>query len=421
MKTYNISKNDGILKGRIRLPASKSISNRLLMIKTLCADKFELCNLSVAEDTVLLQRLLEMIARSKGKPQVIELNTENAGTVFRFLTAYLSTKEGSWMLTGSYRMKQRPVGILVEALKSLGASVDYLAKPGFPPLLIKGRQLTGGEVFIDPSVSSQFASALLLIAPCLPAGLTINLKGKPVSSPYMTMTIQLMQSFGAKITQGKSRVKVSHGKYSPSGINVESDWSAAAFWYEAAALSSDVDLFLEGLVENSLQGDSILPEIFENFGVHSEFTEEGVRLTRFQKKIDGFYYNFSDQPDLAQAVISTCAGLGIRGRFEGLNSLLIKETNRLRAMKLELEKLGIIVRSPDQMSGMPVLDLEPGRHTPVAGITFETYGDHRMAMALAPLALKIKSLRIRNPEVVIKSYPDFWNHLENSGFLITQA
>ena len=271
MKSILLSKPDKILKGSIPLPASKSISNRLLMIRALCGKDFTINNLSKAEDTLLLQHLLEIVLQGPGRKKVVELDTANAGTVMRFLTSFLSMIPGKWVLTGSERMKQRPIGVLADAMKHLGASIDFLAKPGYPPLLISGRELHGRELTIDAGVSSQFTTALLLVAPILPEGLILHLKGRPVSTPYAEMTTRLMQLFGAKVKQGKTRIHVKPGGYEPQEITVESDWSAAAFWYEAAVFAEEVDLELLGLRFESLQGDAILPVIYKNFGIKTEY------------------------------------------------------------------------------------------------------------------------------------------------------
>ncbi|MEI7662211.1 MAG: 3-phosphoshikimate 1-carboxyvinyltransferase [Bacteroidota bacterium] len=418
IKSIVICKPDKILKGVIGLPASKSISNRLLMMKALSKTGFEIKNLSDADDTLLLQKLIATVMAGSNKNRVVELDAAMAGTVMRFVTAWLSMKPGKWVLTGSDRMKQRPIGILVEALNHLGASIDYLAKPGYPPLLIRGADLTGHELVIDPGVSSQFTTAILLIAPFLPNGLIINFKGKTVSTPYMNMTIRMMQSFGAEIKEGKTRIHVRPGMYTPVDSVVEADWSAAAFWYEAAAFSDEVDIELLGLQKESLQGDAILPSLFENFGILTRFTDRGVHLTKTRKKIDGFYFDFSDHPDIAQPVIATCAGMGIRSRFEGLKSLQIKETDRLRAMKNEIGKLGVSVELSIQGENLSALEIKSSKSSFPGALTFETYGDHRMAMALAPLVLKTGSLKIINPDVVAKSYPQFWKDLQMVGFEI---
>jgi 3-phosphoshikimate 1-carboxyvinyltransferase len=305
MKSVVISKPDKILRGSITLPASKSISNRLLMIRAISGKDFTINNLSEADDTLLLQKLLYTILHGISRKKVIELDVANAGTVIRFLTPFLSMQPGKWVLTGSERMKQRPIGILVDAMNHLGASVDFLAKPNYPPLLISGRAINGKEVTIDCEVSSQFTTALLLLAPYLPEGLILHLKGKAVSSPYIEMTIHLMRLFGARVKQGKTRIHVNPGVYQPRNIHVESDWSAAAFWYEAAVFAEEVDLELIGLPLESIQGDAVLPAIYQNFGITTQVTNQGIRLTKIPKKIDGFYYDFTDFPEIAQAVIAT--------------------------------------------------------------------------------------------------------------------
>jgi 3-phosphoshikimate 1-carboxyvinyltransferase len=418
MKSVIISKPDRMLKGTIKLPSSKSISNRLLIIRALCGKDFAIHNLSEAEDTRLLQILLDNILNNKNTAKVVVLDTANAGTVMRFLTAFLSVTPGKWMLTGSDRMKQRPIGILADALTHLGASIDFLAKPGYPPLLISGHGLQSLELTIDPAVSSQFTTALLLISPYLPQGLSLYLKGKPVSMPYTEMTIRIMRQFGANVKQGKTRIRVRNSGYMPADFFVEADWSAAAFWYEAAVFADEVDIELHGLTFESLQGDAILPVIYQNFGINTEYTEKGIRLTRHPKKIDGFYFDFTNYPDIAQAVIATCAGIGIRGRFEGVQSLQIKETDRLRAMKQEIEKLGIHVGYAGAGGLITALEIEPTKPAYPDGLTFETHGDHRTAMSLAPFAFKTGELRILNPEVVVKSYPRFWDDLRSVGFEI---
>lgn len=417
MKLLTISKPDKTLTGRVSLPASKSISNRLLMIEALSGSPMPLRNLSEADDTVLLKRLLNEISRKRAGTKIPELDCGNAGTVLRFLTALLAMKDGKWMLTGSYRMKQRPVGVLVEALISLGASIDYLGKPGFPPLLIKGTGLHGGEVVIDPGVSSQFTSALLMIGPLLPGGLSIRFKGNMVSAPYVKMTISLMEQAGIKVASNNSMIGINPGTYQPAPFHVPSDWSSAAFWYEAAALADDVDLLLLGLEPGAMQGDALLADIFRNFGVQSETTAEGIRLTKTPHKPDGFFFDFTNHPDIAQAVITTCVGLSIKGRFEGVKSLQIKETDRLRAIKNEIEKLGFDSNISTRGDEVTTLEIWPVKPVRPLNPCFDTYGDHRMAMALAPLAIRFGSVKIRNPEVVVKSYPDFWRQMEMVGFV----
>lgn len=421
MKSIRIRKPDRILKGVLRLPASKSISNRLLIINSLTpgagnAGVEAIENLSEAADTVLLKRLLDSIRTRPASRKVFELDAENAGTVLRFLTAYLALQPGKWVLTGSDRMKQRPVGILSDALIDLGARIDYLARPGYPPLLINGGGLKGGRVFVDSGVSSQFTSALLMIGPVLPDGITLRLTGKMVSAPYAAMTIRLMQQAGAEVTEDKSTLRVLPGSYRAGITSVEADWSSAAFWYEAAAFADDVDLELTGLRSDSIQGDAILPQIFSQFGVRTDFTGTGIRLTKIPCRTDRFSFDFTNYPDVAQAVIATCAGLGVSGRFEGVGSLQIKETDRLRALQNEMGKLGMQV----SLGGEKDLtaEIHPVRPRFRDGLVFESYGDHRTAMIMAPFALMTDSVRLSNPDVVAKSYPGFWKDLSDLGFIV---
>lgn len=418
MKTLIITKTDKTLKGRILLPASKSISNRLLIIRALSGKDFPIEGLSESDDTILLQKILTGLQAGNGRKKIVEIDTQNAGTVMRFLTAYLSFQPGKWLLTGSDRMKQRPIGALVDALRNLGADVDYLSRIGYPPLLIKGNPLQGSETTIESGISSQFCSALLMIAPYLPHGLVIHLKGPAVSIPYIDMTLRMMEYFGVRYSKTRHQIRVKPGTYSERDFKVEADWSAAAFWYEAAAMADEVDLDLVGLNKESSQGDSILARIYQDFGVITEYRKEGIHLTRVRKKIDGYYFNFSNYPDIAPSVITTCAVLGLRGRFEGLQSLKIKETNRLLALRNEFEKLGVSISLESAQGVIPFLEFKASPIKSKTDITIETYGDHRMAMTFAPIALKTGSVRITNPDVVRKSYPRFWEHLGEVGFEI---
>jgi len=430
MKSIRIVKTGKTLKGVIRLPSSKSISNRLLIIRALSGINFPVHNLSAAGDTVLLEDLLRRV--SHGRPDsnsTTELDCANAGTVLRFLASLTALNGGRWMLTGSERMKQRPVGELVETLKMLGAGIEYLGNAGFPPLLIKSGGLRSAPLTIDAGVSSQFISSLLLISPYLPDGLTIDMKGEPVSEPYIDMTIGLMKEFGISIRKWKHRIIVEPGKYTGKEFTVESDWSAASFWFLASSLTDDVDLTLIGLSENSLQGDSILQAVYSVFGVQSEFRVPGaggyplhelpssLRLTKREIQPEGFYFDFTPYPDIALPVIAGCAATGIAGRFEGLRSLAIKESDRVRVLSAELLKLGCILTFPD--GDDPAIELSPSELKVNPGSVIDTYRDHRMAMTFAMLALKTGSIRIADPDVTDKSYPGFWTDLEAAGFRIT--
>jgi 3-phosphoshikimate 1-carboxyvinyltransferase len=420
MKTITVKKADRNLVGTIRLPSSKSISNRLLIIRALTGTGFDIAHLSDSDDTVLLQNLLQRIHEYRGMTLMTELDTSNAGTVMRFLTAYLSMVPGKWILTGSDRMKQRPIGILVDGLKSMGAQIDYLSKLGYPPVMIHGMSLKGKEIIVDPGISSQFISGLIMIGPKLPGGLTLHLSGPPVSFPYVKMTIGLLKAFGIHVVYERSRIFIPEGNYIPCDFSVESDWSAAAFWYEAAALADFVDLELEGLSQESLQGDSVISSIFRTFNVVTEFTPKGIHLTKSSQPIPEhpFKFNFSDQPDIAPAVITTCAMLGMNGIFTGLKSLQIKETDRLLALKTEYEKIGITAETYSTGNLIPAMEITASRVECRPGLQINTYGDHRMAMTFAPLAILSGSINIENPEVVTKSYPGYWDDLVSAGFEI---
>lgn len=422
MKTITIKKADRNLVGSIRLPSSKSISNRLLIIRALASTDFNIAHLSDSDDTLLLEDLLHKIREHQGRTLMAELDTSNAGTVMRFLTAYLSMVPGKWILTGTERMKQRPIGILVDGLKSMGAQIDYLSKLGYPPIMIHGTSLKGKEIIVDPGISSQFISALIIIGPKIPGGLTLHLSGPAVSFPYVEMTIGLLKDFGIHVVHERCRIFIPEGDYLPCNFTVESDWSAAAFWYEAAALADLVDLELEGLFRKSLQGDSVISDIFRAFNVVTEFTGKGIHLTKSSQPIqeNKFKFNFSDYPDIAPAVITSCAMLGLNGIFTGLKSLQIKETDRLLALKTEYEKIGITAETYSTGNLIPAMEISASRIACRPGLQIKTYGDHRMAMTFAPLAILNGNIRIEDPEVVTKSYPGFWNDLVSIGFEIVQ-
>ena len=404
------------MNGMVLLPASKSISNRLLIIRALAEIEFQIANLSTADDTIHLAQHLETINRNEKGSTDSTMDTQNAGTVLRFLTAYLAGKPGIWTLVGSDRMYERPIGSLVEALIGLGADIKYLAAPGFPPLRITGRSLHGGDLHIDASISSQFISALLLIAPILPEGLSLTMTGQPVSAPYIEMTIKLMEEFGIDIRQEQNGIRVEPGKYKTADSTVETDWSSAAFWYEAVALSDNAELHLPGLHLHSIQGDAVLPRIYNELGVQTEETTQGIILTRRERVSDCFDYHFTGCPDIAPAVITTCAASGISGTFQGLKGLNIKETNRVTALANELRKIGMILEVTEGGDRIDLGKGNPDLLNQHADIVMESYDDHRMAMTFAPLALKLGSVRIANPDVVSKSYPGFWQEMRRNGF-----
>lgn len=416
---YRIIKKDKTLKGIISLTPSKSISNRVLMIRALCREQFPVLNLATANDTVLLQKLLSTTSGI--------LNAEDAGTAFRFLASYLAQKPGEWLLTGSDRMKERPVGILVDALRKLNAGIEYSEKENFPPLKINGKKLNGGILEMEGSISSQFISSLLMIAPTLEKGLIIKLLGDVSSIPYIKMTLDLMKHFGIRYEWKENEISVNRQDYQPAEISIENDWSAASYWYEMAALADDVDLTITGLHKNSIQGDSAIAEIMKPFGVETEFNRQGIRLTKVKTAHSSsnstqssqfttpFSHHFQSHPDLVQTMVVTCAALGIKGEFTGVQNLRLKETDRLKAMKAELKKVGVESEISDL--GFMISDF---KKIHPSAFSFHTYGDHRMAMSFAPLAFKFGSVEIENPEVVKKSYPEFWDDLQTVGFEISE-
>jgi 3-phosphoshikimate 1-carboxyvinyltransferase len=407
-----ISKKDRRLEGIVDVPASKSICNRLLIIRSLCASPFRINNLSESGDTALLVSLLERIGKGGGDEPVV-LDCGNAGTVMRFLTARLSVEPGRWLLTGSERMKQRPLGGLVNALKKLGCRITYQGLSGFPPVLIEGRNIRGGRSEVEAGTSSQFITALLLIAPLLPEGMMLRIRGTLTSLPYVLMTIYLMQHFGIQISLHDNLIAVEPGIYISKDIAAEADWTSASYWYEAAALSTEADVIIGGLVNSALQGDMVLREMYRSFGIETVFREEGVRLTKRGAVSPHVSFDFTHHPDLVPAVAVTCAGLKVRARLSGLDSLRVKETDRIAALHTELTRMSAAVHTADP----PALLINP------SGLTIKepvrTYGDHRMALSFAPLALTGQEITLDDPSVTAKSYPRFWENLEKLGFTLS--
>jgi 3-phosphoshikimate 1-carboxyvinyltransferase len=396
-KRLTLSHPTGVLHTSIKLPASKSEANRALIISALSGESSELHNLSEANDTQLLQRLLKSNAET--------IDAEDAGTVMRFLTAYYAITGQQKTLTGTERMCQRPIKVLVEALRELGASITYLGEEGYPPLKIEAFKGSGKKhLKVRSDISSQYISALLMVAPLLPEGLELELEGKIGSRPYITMTLSLMKHFGVGATFEGNTITVPHQKYKSASYEVESDWSAASYWYSMVALAKDADVILTGLKKDSFH-------IMHHLGVYTEFTDEGVRLTK--KRCEKYLvYDFSDCPDLAQTIVALSAALGVTLEITGLESLRIKETDRIQALQIEL--LGMGCKLEEVTPG--VFRMEPGILTKKQ-LRFRTYQDHRMAMAFAPLAL-LAPLEIQEPSVVRKSYPGFWEDMEKAGFEI---
>lgn len=403
---------------RILLPASKSISNRVLIIHALTGGNVMPENLSDCDDTKVIIRALSH------RPEVIDIKA--AGTAMRFMTAYLSVTEGEHTITGTERMKHRPIGVLVDALRYLGAEIEYAGEKGFPPLRIRGRQLEGGRLEIPGNVSSQYISALLMIAPVLSKGLEMKLTGGIVSRPYIDLTLHLMHQFGvsAEWTDIDS-ITVKPQPYRQRPYTIENDWTAASYWYEVLALTDELGskVVLPGMLDGSRQGDSAVRYIFSLLGIKTAFADReadrltDATLTRHSCMLNRMDYDFTNQPDLAQTLIATCPVLGIPFHFTGLGSLRIKETDRIEAMKTEMEKLGYILHADNGTE----LSWEGDRCEPAAQPVIDTYEDHRMAMSFAPLAIRLGRIGINHPEVVSKSYPHYWNDLRKAGFHIVQT
>ena len=390
----------------IQLPASKSISNRALILHSLAHGNILPCNLSDCDDTMVMTRALN------GDSEHID--SLAAGTAMRFLTAYLSVTPGIRTITGTQRMQQRPIRILVDALRELGAQIEYAGSEGFPPLRITGTELKGEEISLAGGVSSQYISALLMIGAVLPKGLRLHLTGHIISRPYINLTLQLMRDFGARADwTSENSITVSPGGYTDTPFTVESDWSAASYWYQMMAIRGG-EIELLGLFPHSYQGDSRGAEVFSRLGVHTAYTGRGVKLTRTSASVTRLDEDMVDIPDLAQTFVVTCCLMDIPFRITGLQSLKIKETDRITALITELRKLGYIVRS--EQDSILLWDGErcPADEAPVIA----TYEDHRMAMAFAPACLVLPHIRIDEPQVVSKSYPAYWDDLRKAGFKV---
>lgn len=405
------------LNAHVSLPASKSISNRALIIYALSGGHLLPHNLSDCDDTeVILQALRYM-------PEEIDIKA--AGTAMRFMTAYLSVMRGTHVITGTERMKHRPIGILVDALRELGADIEYVGQEGYPPLRITGRQLRGGILEIEGDVSSQYISALLMIGPVLDEGLELKLKGDIISKPYIDLTLWMMREFGADAdwTAGDT-ITVRPQPYKNREYFIENDWSGASYWYEMVALMGgrDTEIRLSGLMDGSKQGDSVVRYIFSLLGVKTVFEAkemnkpQTVALKANGRCVPKLEYDFVNSPDLAQTVVAACAAKGVKFHFKGLATLKIKETDRIEALKREMRKLGYVL---EDRNGSELL-WDGERCEPDLSEGLDTYDDHRMALSLAPLAIKQPGLVINNPQVVTKSYPNFWTALQEAGFKISE-
>jgi len=416
MKQYRLTAPTR-LEATISLPASKSISNRALVIHALSGGNNLPSNLSDCDDTEVIVNAL------RNMPEEIDIKA--AGTAMRFMTAYLSVMQGTHVLTGTERMKHRPISILVDALRKLGADIEYVGTEGYPPLRITGQTLNGGLLEIPGNVSSQYISALLMIAPMLKEGMTLHLLGDIISRPYIDLTLWMMGEFGADAEwTGNDTITVKPQPYRSRDYFIESDWSGASYWYEMMALCGDdlSEVKLTGLMDGSKQGDSTARYIFSLLGVKTQFESkqagiaQTVTLKQSGRCVPRLEYDFRNAPDLAQTFVVTCAAKDIPFHFKGLSTLKIKETDRIEALKTEMRKLGYVLE--DRNDSELLWDGE--RCEPAFGQGIDTYEDHRMALAFAPYAFLYDGLIINNPQVVTKSYPHYWEDLRLAGFKIEE-
>lgn len=434
-----LTKTGKSAKGTIQLTGSKSECNRALIIEALSDGKVKVENISDAADAVLLAGILrkskvespevvvgddevheveviedKLLSSGSGlQTQDLKLvNIGPAGTAMRFLTAFYAIGNEEIILTGSERMKQRPIGILVDALRELGAEIDYEEQEGYPPIKLKGSfEQRTRKISIKGNISSQYITALLLIAVKLPFGLELHIEGELTSRPYVEMTLAMLKEANILHTWEANVISIPNQGFATTSLHIEPDWSAASYWYAIAALSDEAELFLPGLTSYSLQGDSVITEIMANFGITSQFKDGGVYLTKEVKPIFRKIFDMKECPDLAQTVIVVCATLGHEATFTGLETLKIKETDRILALQTELAKIGVKLIEKGQVYKLDCSEKQLPQRMFVS-----TYHDHRMAMAFAPLAILIPELEIEDADVVEKSYPAFWKDLEKVGF-----
>jgi 3-phosphoshikimate 1-carboxyvinyltransferase len=416
-----LTKKNRSVKGTIQLTGSKSECNRALIIEALSNGKVKVENISDAADAVTLSEVLSLksgvfnqkeIGSGLSTQDLRVVNIGPAGTAMRFLTAYFTLQDEEVILTGSERMKQRPIGILVNALRELGAQIEYLENEGFPPIKLKGSLVQqSNKISIKGNISSQYITALLLIAARLPFGLELHIEGDLTSRPYVEMTLAMLQTAGIKHTWADTIIAIANQEFTTTSLHVEPDWSAASYWYAIAALADEAELFLPGLTQYSLQGDSVITEIMANFGITSQFKDGGVYLQKEAKDISRKIFDLKECPDLAQTIIVVCAALGHEATFTGLETLKIKETDRIKALQNELAKIGVKLIEKGLVYKLDCSE----KHIPER-IFVNTYDDHRMAMAFAPLALLIPEAEIEDADVVEKSYPAFWKDLAKVGF-----
>lgn len=406
---YFISSSNRNMEGTVNLPSSKSISNRVLIIKALSYSPYEIGNLSDSDDTKVLAAALNSNSN--------KFDIGHAGTAMRFLTAFLSKIVGEWEITGSDRMKQRPVKILVDALNKLGARIEYLGNEGCPPLKIYGSSLKGQTLELDGSISSQYISALLMIAPTITGGLTLRLTGSVTSRPYIELTLKLMEHFGIEYRWEGNEITVSQQNYMPLDFTVEADWSGASYWYQMLATAEKGEITLENIQLHSLQGDSVIAGWFEQFGINSVQKENRVIISKIKNiQPRKLVLNFIETPDITQTMACLCVAKRIPFEFSGLKTLKIKETDRIAALQSELAKFGAALTEPEhgKLAWNGQINSPATESTPA----INTSHDHRMALAFAPMAMACSGVEIDDPQVVTKSYPGFWDDLKRFGFKI---
>lgn len=409
---YQISAETKNITGSVNLPASKSISNRVLIISALSYNPYPIKNLSDSDDTKVLSAALYSNTN--------KFDIGHAGTAMRFLTAFLSKIVGEWEITGSERMKQRPIKILVDALNELGAQIKYVENEGFPPIKILGSHLKGKTITLDGSVSSQYISALLMIAPTIENGLTLKLSGNITSRSYIELTLKLMAKFGIQYEWKGNEITIPEQNYFPMDFTVEADWSGASYWYQTVALVNKGEVFLENLQLDSLQGDAHVAGWFSQFGIQSIQKENGVLLSKTKSiQPEKLILDFIENPDVAQTMACLCVAKRIPFHFSGLKTLKIKETDRIAALQNELAKFGAKLTEPQHGELAWNGQIEPSIKGEMPLI--ETYHDHRMALAFAPMALAGYNFEIYDPMVVTKSYPNFWDDLRNVGFTVSEV
>lgn len=404
------------INAEITLTGSKSESNRALIISALSEGIVKVGNLSDAVDTVTLNNILNAIGKENDGDTYVTVNVGHAGTAMRFLTAYLSIARGMFHLTGSGRMKERPIKLLVEALQKLGADIKYAGQDGFPPLDInKNFKQSSRTVKIQGNISSQYLSALLMIAPSLPLGLSLEIEGELTSRPYLEMTLSMLKDAGIEHQWDNNTIHIDKQDFIACELIVEPDWSAASYWYSIVALADQGTIALPHLKAKSLQGDSKIRDIMVPFGVRTSQTPNGIALKSGTSVAISEVLNLKDCPDLAQTIIVCAAAKGLNLSFTGLETLKIKETNRVLALQQELAKIGVSLAEDNEVYTLNCDQLSFPKK-----VEFKTYDDHRMAMALAPLSLFIDEVEMEDYQVVEKSYPDFWKDLEKAGFTVTE-